>query len=88
MSTIETTETVWLFTLTDGRFAQISIGTHTGHISDNPLCFDPAFEPSARTVTLDELELECNCVLPSQSCPVCRAAARALYGDGDDPLPF
>ena len=26
-------------------------------------------------------EWECNCVLPSQSCPTCEAAARAVYGD-------
>lgn len=25
-------------------------------------------------------EYECNCVLPSQSCPVCRYQARLVYG--------
>lgn len=27
------------------------------------------------------LLLDCNCVLPEQSCPACREAARAAYGD-------
>ena len=33
-----------------------------------------------------EGQWECNCVLPGQSCPACRAAARQLYSDGYEPL--
>lgn len=46
------------------------------------------YEPITRNeflAWLYEVEWECNCVLPSQSCPACRAAAREAYGDG---IPF
>ena len=35
------------------------------------------------TVNFDDLE-ECGCVLPEQSCPVCRRAARRVYGNEDE----
>jgi len=41
--------------LQDGRFAQISIGTGAGHISDTPEQFDPLFEESAHAITWKQL---------------------------------
>jgi len=31
--------------------------------------------------TCEEFETECGCVLPEQSCPACRRAARRCYGE-------
>jgi hypothetical protein len=33
------------------------------------------------TARVDDLEMECDCVLPEQSCPVCEARAQAVYED-------
>lgn len=35
-------------------------------------------------IALDMPEPECNCVLPEQSCPVCRASARKVWSNAED----
>lgn len=39
-----------------------------------------------KTVSADDLQLVCNCVLPEQSCPACRQAAAANLAA--DEIPF
>jgi hypothetical protein len=42
-----------------------------------------AMSPAAFAQFVADMDA-CDCVLPEQSCPVCRKAARELYGDEYD----
>ena len=55
-----------------------------GHAPD---CLRQAAIAAARGGT-DSCPDECGCVLPGQSCAICRRAARDVHGAGDDELPF